>query len=201
MSSKKGSKGSYVVMLEQAKQPPKLAINVKPIPDTDLFQITIVHPNTRKALLTVTESFKDLNAAMARANALKDSEEVKQSPDYQDPWYEETLFIPNPKKGSMKLKTKESVEDELNEQLDAIEDDDEAYDFSSAYDEDEESKTKGSKSKAKVAKKLKKEKKVKVAKKINKTAKKPKKAPKKVVKKDKKAVSKKKKNKQSVGNR
>lgn len=195
MSSKKGSKGSYVVMLEQAKQPPKLAISVVPIPDTDLYKITIIHPNTRKALLTVTESFKDLNEAFTRANALKDSDEVKQSPDYQDPWYEETLFIPNPKKGSMKLKTKESVEEELNDQLDAIEDDDEAYDFSSAYDEGEEVKPKGSKSKAKAVKKPKKEKKAKVAKKINKPAKKPKKAPKKVVKKDKKAGSKKKINK------
>lgn len=195
MSSKKGSKGSYVVMLEQAKQPPKLAISIKPIPDTDLYQITIVHPNTRKALLTVTESFTDINSAMARANALKDSDEVKQSPDYQEPWYEETLFIPNPKKGSMKLKTKESVEDELNEQLDAIEDDDEAYDFSSAYDDEDEDSPKVSKSKVKTNKKPKKEKKTKVAKKINKTVKKPKKAPKKVVKKEKKTGSKKKINK------
>lgn len=128
MSTKKGS---YVIMMEQTKQPPKLIANVKPL-NNSKFLIEIIHPNTRQTILSKTLECKDFNEAFDKANELKNSDEVLKSDQYQDPWYEETLFIPNPKKGKMKLKTKESAEDELNAALDELVDDDSAYDFSNA---------------------------------------------------------------------
>lgn len=183
MAKKNGNKGSYTIMLEQAKQPPKLITNIKPL-EKNMYNIAIIHPNTRKVLLEKNVECSDLNQAFDVANAMK--EEVKTLPDYTAPWYEEVLHIPNPKRGVKKLKTKESVEDELNAQLDAIEDDEDAYNFDEEDLEDldldmdieEEVVAKPKKTTKKVAKNIKK------VKKEVKVSKKPKKATK--VKKDKK---------------
>jgi hypothetical protein len=108
--STKGNKGSYVVMLEQAKLPPKLIASCKPIPNTNKYIVALLHPNTKKVIVEREVECKDLSEAMKKANELRDLPEAQNV----ETWYEETLFIPQPKRGKMKLKTKQSVEEEMN---------------------------------------------------------------------------------------
>lgn len=182
MSTKNGNKGSYVVMLEQAKQPPKFIKSVVPAPGKGAndWLVKIIHPNTRKTVLE-KEISGSLNDAFAEAERLLNSAELKESPDYSEPWYEETLFIPNPKRGKMKLRTKEAVEEEMNEALDDMDDGDD-YNFDNVDEDDFMDEPK-----AKVAKSLKTEKKdskaPKTTKKATKAPKKAKTAPKKNIKK------------------
>lgn len=152
--STKGNKGSYVVMLEQAKQPPKLIASVKPL-GGNKYLLCLIHPNTRKVILEREEECESLNDAMNKANKLKDLPEAKEV----QTWYEETLFIPQPKRGKMKLKTKESVEEEMNLEAEEMDDSD---DFG-GDDEDEKPKAsknikKAPKGKKTAPKKVKKEK-------------------------------------------
>jgi len=107
--SKNNNKGSYVFMLEGAKQPPKLLTDVKGI-GNGLFVIKVIHPNTKEVLVQKEEKCKDILEALEKANQLKDSPEILAT----ETWYQETLFIPNPKKGKVALQTKEVMEDELN---------------------------------------------------------------------------------------
>jgi hypothetical protein len=108
MSTK--GKGSYVVHLEQAKLPPKLIASCKPIAGTNKYKIALVHPNTKKVIIEQEIQAKDISEAMKKANELRDLPEAQNV----ETWYEETLFIPQPKRGKMKLKTKEVVEEEMN---------------------------------------------------------------------------------------
>ena len=108
--STKGNKGSYVVMLEQSKLPPKLIATCKPIAGTNKYKIALVHPNTKAVIIEQEVEAKDISDAMKKANELRNLPEAQNI----DTWYEETLFIPQPKRGKMKLKTKQSVEEEMN---------------------------------------------------------------------------------------
>lgn len=115
MAIKGNNKGSYVVMLEQAKQPPKLITSVKPL-GGNKYHLALIHPNTKKIVVErKDETCASLDEAMKKANALRDLPEAKEAKT----WYEETLFIPQPKRGKMKLKTKEVVEEELNQETEA----------------------------------------------------------------------------------
>lgn len=114
--STKGNKGSYVVMLENAKLPPKLVASCKPL-GPNKFLVYLIHPNTKKVIIEQEVECKDLNEAMKKANELKDLPEAQNV----ETWYEETLFIPQPKRGKMKLKTKEVVEEEMNAEEDMAE--------------------------------------------------------------------------------
>lgn len=168
----KGNKGSYVVMLEQAKQPPKLITKVKPLGGKK-YSLELIHPNTRQIIIQREEECESIDEAFKKANALRDLPEVK---DVKT-WYEETLFIPQPKRGKMKLKTKQSVEEEMNLELEAMENEEgfESDDF-------EEKKDVKAKKTAKVKK----------INKVKKVEKKPKKAKPVKVKKDKKSTKNKK---------
>ena len=98
-------KGSFIVNLESgAKGPPDLLIKVAVIKEkANHYKIMIIHPNTKQHLYEGDHECKDINAAMAIAY-----EKKKEFKDVKT-WYEEVLHIPQPKRGKMKLKTKEAV--------------------------------------------------------------------------------------------
>lgn len=146
MSTTKG-KGSFVVMLEGEKKAPKLIVNVKST-SKNMFLISVIHPNTRQVIFEGSYKCKDFNEAFEIGNDLKTADVVLKSPLYTDPEYEEILFIPNPKKGKMKLNTQEEAEDELNASLDSLIDDEDDYSFSEEYIDEDEVDEKPKKNKA-----------------------------------------------------
>lgn len=150
MSTTKG-KGSFVVMLEGEKKAPKLIVNVKSL-GKNSFMISIIHPNTRQVIFENSFKCKDFNEAFEKGNELKTSDLVLKSPLYTDPEYEEILFIPNPKKGKMKLNTQEEAENELNASLDLLiaEEDDYVFDEEEDLDEEVIKKTPKAKKETKV---------------------------------------------------
>lgn len=101
--------GSYLVMLETAdKEPPTLITKVKPTDKKNRFLISILHPNTQEVLYEKVHQVADFNEAFKLANEIKKRPDIKSTKT----WYEEKRFIPAPKKGKMKLFTKEEAEAE-----------------------------------------------------------------------------------------
>lgn len=102
------SKNSYVVMLENSKEPPKLVSKVKPLSQKDMYLISLIHPNTGAIVFEQEYKCKDYKEAFKKAN------ELKELPEHRDinTWYEEKRYAPKPKRGKMKLKTKEDTDEE-----------------------------------------------------------------------------------------
>ena len=101
--------GSYLVMLETAdKEPPTLISKVKPTEKKNRFLILVLHPNTNEVLYEKVHQCVDIYEALKLANEIKKKPELRSTKT----WYEEKRFIPAPKKGKMKLYTKEDAEAE-----------------------------------------------------------------------------------------
>ena len=109
--------GSYFVMLETAdKEPPALIRSVKPTDKKNRYLISLLHPNTKEAVYSQVHSCKDLNEAMDLAKKIQEKPENRSV----QTWYEEKKFVPAPKKGKMKLYTKEEAKKEKQEKDDKI---------------------------------------------------------------------------------
>lgn len=109
-----GSKktGSFVVMLDNTKHAPTLLTKARPVKDEKgkvkegFFEISVVHPNTNEVLYLQEHKCKDIYEALKLAQEIKEKPEIKQTKT----WYQETLFIPQPKKGKMALKSMDDGE-------------------------------------------------------------------------------------------
>lgn len=71
------------------------------------FIIKLIHPNTKREIYEKTHKAKDFNEAFDIAK-----EKAEKLKDLFPTWHEEQKFIPAPKKGRRKLKTKEAFEEE-----------------------------------------------------------------------------------------
>ena len=109
-----GSKktGSFVVMLDNTKHAPTLLTKARPVKDEKgkikegFFEISVIHPNTNEVLYLQEHKCKDIYEALKLAQEIKEKPEIKQTKT----WYQETLFIPQPKKGKMALKSMDDGE-------------------------------------------------------------------------------------------
>lgn len=104
--------GSLIIQLEQYKEPPKLVTKVSKIKGKDrLFKTSVIHPNDKRELYS--EEFKakshdemeGFKEAMVYAATLLKKPELKNV----ETFFEETLHIPQWKKGSMALNTEEEM--------------------------------------------------------------------------------------------
>ena len=84
---------------------PNLVVTVKQL-SPKKYEISIVHPNTKKALYCKN------HIAASVEKAFNMGKEIKKA-KFSDTktWYEEILYIPRPKRGKMKLKLKEDAEE------------------------------------------------------------------------------------------
>ncbi len=104
--------GSYFIMLETAdKEPPTLVRSVKPTNIKNRFLISLMHPNTKEMVYSQVHTCKDILEAMDLAKKIQTKPEFKEVKT----WYEEKKFVPAPKKGKMKLYTKEEAAKEKEE--------------------------------------------------------------------------------------
>lgn len=84
---------------------PNLVVSVKKVSDNKYF-ISIVHPNTKEILYEKNHLAKTFNEAFLLGKEIKETKFSNITT-----WAEEILFIPRPKRGKMKLSTKEEADE------------------------------------------------------------------------------------------
>lgn len=112
------SKTNESAFVEDEKRPAKLIVTAKPSAKSGYFTVIILHPNRvadpdrpghtiNPKLYEQDHAAQDINQAMDIGNKIKDEQffDVKTE-------HEEVKFIPNYKKGKMKLDTKEAADEE-----------------------------------------------------------------------------------------
>lgn len=108
----KVNEGAFV---EDEKKPAKLSVVVHRTQKPGVYEIQIVHPNrkedlTREVLYREEHKAKDMFEAIDIGNKIKDSRFFDVHTTYED-----IKFIPNYKKGKMKLNTKEEAQEDMSE--------------------------------------------------------------------------------------
>lgn len=83
---------------------PNLVVSVKKVL-ANIYFISIVHPNTKEILYKKNHSAKTFNEAFLLGKEIKETAFGNITT-----WAEEILFIPRPKRGKMKLSTKEDAD-------------------------------------------------------------------------------------------
>ena len=103
---------NFIVNLGDERVPPDLAKKISQAKTPtgkdkkDHYVISLIHPNTSEVIYEKVHKAKDLNEAF---NIARD--EAKKLERIFPTWYEDKKFIPAPKKGSTKLKTKSSAKE------------------------------------------------------------------------------------------
>lgn len=99
------SKGSYVVLLDMVKRPLKHITQVK-AKGPGLFELSVIHPNSKEVLVSKEMKTKSLDEAMVAVKELLKDPSVLSAEKTK---HQEILFIPKPRKGKMKLNTQEAA--------------------------------------------------------------------------------------------
>lgn len=112
MKTNKMNEGAFV---EDEKKPAKLSVVVAKTEKSGVFLISIVHPN-RRADLSREVLYKEEHKAKDMLEALDIGKRIKDT-QFADVYttYEDIKFIPNYKKGKMKLNTKEEAQEDMSE--------------------------------------------------------------------------------------